>query len=310
VLVSSTVVGLVLLPTAAHAYSFDKTLRSGDTGRDVKALQMRVAGWYSARKAHFPIDGEYGPSTTAAVQAFEAFFDLPVDGVADEDVFTVLDSLTDKDGSTEHFDFSEFTQNRSSSCSARANAYAGTLDGGMVSPKRALRNVKRLMWRLEAVRAKAGNEPVAINSGFRSVAYNDCIGGARSSQHMYGTAADNRIAERTNRRARRVARHSQIHGIGCYSKLSHNHFDLRIDNADLPSSRFWWWPDRDAAGRELDEAGVPCWGERPRTPPTGPAAVFAAVLRAVPGAGSLIPSAAEIEAFGSAGEPSDLDKVD
>jgi zinc D-Ala-D-Ala carboxypeptidase len=304
------VLGIVLLPATAHAYSFDETLRSGDTGRDVKALQMRVAGWYPVRQSHFPIDGEYGPSTVAAVKAFETFYELPVDGMADEAVFAVLDSLSDKDGSTEHFDYSEFTQNSNSSCSARANAYAGTLDGGMVSPARAVRNVKRLMWRLEAVRAKAGNEPVGINSGFRSVAYNDCIGGARSSQHMYGTAVDNRIAERTNRRARRIARSSQIHGISCYSRLSHNHFDLRIDNADLPSSQFWWWPDRDAAGRELDEAGVPCWGEEPRKPPTGPAAVFAAVLRAVPGAGSLIPSPAEIEAFGSAGEPSDLGRVD
>ena len=309
-LVSGIVFGLVLLPTTAHAYSFDKTLRSGDTGRDVKALQMRVAGWYPVRKAHFPIDGEYGASTTVAVRALETFFDLPADGVADDEVFAVLDSLADKDGSTVHFDFSEFTQNRNSSCSARANAYAGTLDGGLVSPARAIRNVKRLMWRLEPLRAKAGGKPVGINSGFRSVAYNDCIGGARSSQHLYGTAADNRIAERTNRRARRVARRSQFHGIGCYSRLSHNHFDLRMDNEELPSSQFWWWPDRDAAGRELDEAGVPCWGEKPRRPPTGPAAVFAAVLRAVPGAGSLIPSSAEVEAFGSAGEPSDLGRVD
>jgi hypothetical protein len=310
VLVSGIVLGLVLLPITAHAYSFDKTLRPGDTGPDVRALQMRVAGWYPVGKAHFTIDGEYGPSTTAAVQAFETFFDLPADGVADKAVFAVLDSLEDKDGSTKHFDFSEFTQNRNSSCSAQANAYAGTLDGGMVSPARAVRNVKRLMWRLEAVRAKAGGQPVGINSGFRSVAYNDCIGGARSSQHMYGTAADNRIAERTNRRARRVARRSQIHGIGCYSRLSHNHFDLRLDNADLPSSRFWWWPDRDSAGRELDEAGVPCWGEKPRTSPTGPAAVFAAVLRALPGAGSLIPSASELEAFEAAGEVEHLGDAD
>jgi hypothetical protein len=168
----------------------------------------------------------------------------------------------------------------------------------MVSPKRALSNVKRLMWRLEALRTKVGDEPVGINSGFRSVAYNDCIGGARASQHTYGTAADNRVANVGNRRARRIARGSQIHGIGCYSYLTHNHFDLRLDNGDLPSSQFWWWPERDGAGRDLDETGSPCWGQQKKTGST----VSIRALRSE----SRFPSVAEIDAFSAAGEPDDL----
>ena len=41
---------------------------------------------------------------------------------------------------------------------------------------------------LEPIRAKFG--PVSIHSGFRSKAVNEAIGGAKSSQHMRGEAAD------------------------------------------------------------------------------------------------------------------------
>lgn len=69
------------------------------------------------------------------------------------------------------------------------------------------------MWRLEAVRKKGGRKSIGIISGFRSVAYNNCIAGARASQHLYGTAADNRMVGVKNRREREIAKRSQIHGI-------------------------------------------------------------------------------------------------
>jgi hypothetical protein len=133
---------------------------------------------------------------------------------------------------------------------------------------------------------------------------------------MYGTAADNRVAEVSNRRARTVAKGSQVHGIGCYARLSHNHFDLRMDNKDLKSTRAFWWPERDRRGRDLDENSRPCWGEQARNSPassvaaTTRAGVIQAVAAALPGAGSLIPSTAEIDAFESAGEPADLGEAD
>jgi hypothetical protein len=43
---------------------------------------------------------------------------------------------------------------------------------------------------------------------------------------------------------------------------------------------------------------------------TSTASVIRAVAAALPGAGSVVPSAAEIEAFESAGEPSDLGGAD
>lgn len=301
----------LLVPTPALAYEWTRRMEEGDSGPDVKALQIRVAGWFpQGGQRTFLIDGVYSEKTTNSVKAFQAFYGLTADGVAGEDTLAMLDSFEDSDGSTIHFDFSEFKQNTNSACSAKANAYAGTFGGGMVSATTAKRNVKRLMWRLEAVRAKGGGKSIGINSGFRSVAYNDCIGGARASQHMYGTAADNRMAETDNRLQRDLARVSQIHGIGCYRSLSHNHFDIRIENKHLPSSQFWWWPEQDGKGRDLDESDQPCYGEYDHT--DADARPFAAPVdgsgRAI--GGSAVPSAAEVRAFEAAGEPSDLGAAD
>ena len=308
--------GIVLLLTAsllvgsasaASAVDWPRRLTKKDEGRIVKKLQLRVAGWFPARdRTRFQIDGTYGGQTAKAVERFEKHYGFAnPNGAAGRETFSRLERLEDKDGSTRHFAWSEFTQHSNSGCSAQANAYAGTFNGGRVSAKRTKRNVRRLMWRLEAVRAKAGGEAVGVNSGFRSVAYNSCIGGASASQHLYGTAADNRVAGITNSKARRIARRSQVSGISCYSTTTHNHFDLRLENKDLPSAQTWWWPDRDSQGRELDESGRPCWGES-----SGAGAAAASADLAGSGSASLIPGAAEVRAFEDAGEPADLEGSD
>ena len=316
----AVVVGLALAP-AAHAYEFKTRLRPGRTGKDVRALQVRVAGWYPSRDQRtFAIDGDYRRQTTDAVRAFEAAYGRPVNGVASKMDLQILMNLESPDHSTKHFDYVEFMQNSNGSCGSKANSYAGTFAGGMSTPRIVKRNARRLMWRLEAVRKKGGSAPVGINSGFRSVPYNDCIGGARASQHLYGTAADNRMVGVDNRRERNIAKRSQVHGIGCYSSQSHNHFDLRIHNRDLTAGHFWWWPKRDSRGRDLADDGKPCWGERSRTTTargtgqllsrTTTALTLREVTRAVPGAGSLVPSFAEVEAFEQAGEVADLAGAD
>ena len=294
----------------AFAGGSGRALRPGMQGRAVKRVQVRVAGWYprSRDKVHFALDGVYGSQTASAVKAFQRHYGLTPTGIVGRSTRRIFWRLRDSNGSTAHFNWSEFEQNRNPACSARANAYAGTFGGGMVSSHKAKRNVRRLMWRLEAARAKAGREPIGINSGFRSVAYNDCIGGARASQHLYGTAADNRIADTRNRRSRRIAKRSEFHGIGCYANLTHNHFDIRIDNGALESSRFWWWPDKDGKGRDLDASGRPCWGQGRRGEASH--AALADVRAGKPGVGSLVPSPAEIRAFAAAGEPADLHGAD
>jgi zinc D-Ala-D-Ala carboxypeptidase len=305
---------LQALLSPASAYEWDRRLRRGKSGPDVKALQMRVAGWYRGKgKTKFGIDGRFGRQTAKAVKRFERRYGIPnPNGVASRKTFHKLNWLEERDGSTKHFDWSEFKQNLNQSCSSGANAYAGTFAGGMTSAKRTRRHVKKLMWRLEAVRKKGGGNPMGINSGFRSVPYNNCIGGASASQHLYGTAADNRVAAISNSRARRIARRSQLSGIACYSNTTHNHFDIRLENRDFPSGQTWWWPRIDSRGRELDESGRPCWGESTGTAAaaTSTPAVVDSVAEATPGIGSLVPSEAEVDAFEAAGEPDDLGTAD
>lgn len=302
VVCAAVAVGLMAGPAAA--YEFTRTLSPGDTGPDVKKLQIRVAGWYpqEGQTAMRP-DGTYGATTEAAIKAFQSFHGLSPDGIAGPSTYAVIYGLEDDDGSTIHFDWNEFKQNSNSRCSAKANAYAGTFKGGMVSPRRTKANIKRIMWRLEALRAKAGGKAIVINSAYRSVSYNDCIGGARVSQHMYGTAVDNRMAEVSNRYERDLAKVTQIHGIGCYSSLSHNHFDIRIENGKVPSSQFWWWPKQDKSGRDLADDGKPCWGEgtlRPASAEDGSSTRTTASL--VPSEGLLSSFATEPEWYAGTGD--------
>ena len=254
---------LVMGAAPALAYEWPESLGPKQKGPAVRALQVRVAGWYpDGNKDLFVIDGVFGDQTRAAVEAFQAHYGLPVDGVAGTAMFKRLNALEDEDQSTEHFDWSEFWQNRNPNCSRKANRYAGTFDGGRVEVTVVTRNVRWLMWRLEALRAKLGDHPIAINSAFRSVAYNQCIGGASLSQHMYGTAADFKVLDVANRAARDTGKASQFHGIACYSSLTHNHFDLRLQNESLRDAHYWWWPERDKVGRDLAEDERPCWGEK------------------------------------------------
>jgi uncharacterized protein YcbK (DUF882 family) len=294
---------VVLIAVAAAAPAHAAGLAPGDTGEKVRRLQVRVAGWFPGSKArvHFVLDGVYGEQTVSAVRAFQRHYGLSADGIAGPSTFAVLRRLTDRDGSTRHFDYSEFTQNHNRACSAQANAYAGTFKGGRAPSRRVRRNARRVMWRLEALRAKGGGEAIGINSAFRSVAYNSCIGGAGLSQHMYGTAADNRMANVSNQRERRLAKGSEFHGIGCYAALAHNHLDVRMDNRDLPGARVWWWPDKDKWGRDLDVNGRVCWGQK--VGPTSTASLQA-------DRPSTQASLAEVRAWAGAGEPRHLGSAD
>jgi hypothetical protein len=286
--VASMVVALVgATAQPAAAFEFTKTLKPGDVSPEVRHLEIRIAGWFpKTDQTVFDIDERYDSSTRWAVKKFQKHYGLQADGIAGPAVFKVLAKLEDADGSTAHFDYSEFWQKRSSGCSRKANSYAETFGGGKVSAKQVKRNVTKLMWRLEAVRAKGGDNPIGINSGFRSVAYNDCLGGASLSQHMYGTAADTKMAGVSNRRSRDIARGSQTHGIGCYSSLSHNHFDLRIHNHVLAAIATWWWPRQDQWNRDLADDGRPCVGEK----------------KIVARAAAPVPTVAEVEQWEAAGE--------
>ena len=63
-----------------------------------------------------------------------------------------------------------------------------------------IENLKRLCGWLEQLRRRwnniygEGDDPIIINSGYRSEAVNKAIGGAKGSNHLTGCAADIRVA--------------------------------------------------------------------------------------------------------------------
>ena len=76
---------------------------------------------------------------------------------------------------------------------------AKTADGNIPSHVH-IENLKRLCGWLEMLRDEwnrrygEGDDPIIINSGYRSEAVNKAVGGAKGSNHLQGCAADIRVA--------------------------------------------------------------------------------------------------------------------
>lgn len=63
---------------------------------------------------------------------------------------------------------------------------------GSEMPQEVLANIKELARNLEVLRALVST-PIKINSGYRSPAHNEAIGGVPGSQHTKGLAADIKV---------------------------------------------------------------------------------------------------------------------
>lgn len=225
---TSGLAGGLVTATPAHAYNWPNELRRGDSGGAVRELQIRIAGWAadSASRTYVAVDGDFGPATEAALKRFQSAYGISANGVAGGDTFDRLNWLENSDGSTRHFAFSEFHSKDGSG-----------FGGGKVGSSEVKENVRRLMYKLEAVRRKGGNNACIVNSGFRSVSHNSAVGGSSNSQHMYGIAAD--IAIR-NRSVSQVISYCQTSGFsGIIRYPSHTHPDSRIEYPYGAQS--WYW---------------------------------------------------------------------
>ncbi|MBB4980878.1 D-Ala-D-Ala carboxypeptidase family metallohydrolase [Streptomyces nymphaeiformis] len=222
--------GLALAGPAA-AYGWPSQLSQGSSGEAVKELQIRIAGWAadSAQQTFVSLDGDFGPGTEAALRRFQAAYGLTVDGVAGAQTFSRLNALESSDGSTAHFDFSEFESKDGSGFS-----------GGKVSATTVKENVRRNMYKLEALRKKCGDLAVTVNSGFRSISHNASVGGAANSMHLYGIAADVAVSGLSTKTVYQKAETCGYSGLETYT-VSWQHVDSRVEYPY--GSQSWWWQD-------------------------------------------------------------------
>ena len=220
-----------------ECYRWSRTLGLGTRGHDVANLQVRVAGW-AASHSYVAIDGVFGAGTRAAVARFQAGYGLPASGTAGPGTYAKIYALQDPDCTPAHFSLSELDD--SAAC-------GGGFDGGKVPPLEVQTNVRRLMWKLEALRHQLHDAPLLVSSGFRSVACNRRAGGVSNSQHLYGTAADlvsHGASLCAIARAARTAGFSGILGPGAAGHNDHVHVDSRAENNHdgMPNSFYWSAP--------------------------------------------------------------------
>ncbi|MFU8854229.1 D-Ala-D-Ala carboxypeptidase family metallohydrolase [Micromonospora sp. SL1-18] len=233
-------IATVVAAPAAYAdgcYTWNRPLSQGQSGEDVRQLQIRVAGW-AAYRGIVHINGKYGPETAAAVRRFQSAYGLPANGIAGPQTFAKIYELQDNDCTPKHFSYSELDN----------GCGIGGWSGGPLSSTATRANALRIMWKLEALRHSLGDKPIYVNSGFRSFACNRRIGGASDSQHLYGNAAD--LTSRTSslcRLAREARKHgfSGIFGPGYPGHSTHVHVDSRRENnADKSANTTVWSASR------------------------------------------------------------------
>lgn len=87
------------------------------------------------------------------------------------------------------------------------------------------------------------NQPMIITSGYRHLAYNDTIGGAKNSPHLYGRAVDVKVAGGDALRLIGAALRHGMRGIGVKQRGDHDRRFIHLD--DMPQSdthpRPWIW---------------------------------------------------------------------
>jgi hypothetical protein len=163
---------------AGYARRYETALRggrsSGPAPAEIKAVQrqLRAIGW------PLVIDGFYGTFTQRAVRDFQAGYAierLAVDGELDPATIQAIARCAADGGYTsEHFRFSEFRTGGRQRLSVTNHV---------------IRVRRELVLCLELFRRAIG-DAVTITSGYRSVAYNNQVGGVPDSNHLLGDAVD------------------------------------------------------------------------------------------------------------------------
>jgi zinc D-Ala-D-Ala carboxypeptidase len=224
-------------PVAADGcYTWTRTLHQGMSGSDVRALQVRVAGWGGFRN-YVNIDGDFGSETEAAVRRFQNAYNLTVDGIAGPQTFNKIYALQDADCTPIHFAYEEF--DNSGTCGEQN--FGANLGSHGMSATEVKANLRRVMWKLEALRRRLDqldgrieNTGLPIISGFRSHQCQLQVNpGAHPSQHEFGMAADIGLSTYSNCTIARQAQYagfSSVLGRGYPDHDDHVHVDMADEN--------------------------------------------------------------------------------
>ena len=98
------------------------------------------------------------------------------------------------------------------------------------------------MKKLEVLRHEF-NEPMIVSSGYRHESYNQVIGGAKNSPHLYGKAVDIVISDKSAYRLMKLAIQHGFTGIGVSQRGPHEKRFLHIDTMENSDThpRPWIW---------------------------------------------------------------------
>ena len=101
---------------------------------------------------------------------------------------------------------------------------------------------EEFMERLVTLRHKF-NKPMVISSGYRDSSYNQVIGGAKNSPHLYGKAVDVLVSGKAAHKLIGLAIQHGFTGIGVSQRGSHESRFLHIDTMDNSDihPRPWIW---------------------------------------------------------------------
>ncbi|HWG98904.1 MAG TPA: peptidoglycan-binding protein [Pilimelia sp.] len=219
---------------AGPAAAAPRDLRAGMTGEEVRELQIRVAGWAGdgARRGFLPITGSFDAATEAAVRRFQHAHGLPANGIVGPTVRARLTDLEAADGSTIHFEWAQF-----------ADPDGSGFTGGAVDAATVRENVRQLMYKLEALRHKAGGRNVVVRRGFHGAGRAPCgrspgvrPPGAASARattargaglHRYGLAVDVVVVGQSTYSTYRIAETCGFPGLGSYVR-SWLHCESRV----------------------------------------------------------------------------------
>ena len=206
------------------------------TNRGVKVrnlqTQLNILGYDLSE------DGVFGRETLTAVKAFQAKSGIDVDGIVgrftEQAILNALNNGLSGEPQSAHFCYMDFI-----SCDDTE-----TMKNGI--PQTYWMNIQMMMDRLELVREAMGGLPIAIRSGYRSPAYNKRVGGARTSQHLYGKAADIHMEDYTiscYHLAKRIYLDDELKslfgGFGLGSDIN-LHVDIRKRSNPLKPA-VWWY---------------------------------------------------------------------